>query len=215
MGQIDREDVQDELQRLARRIRRWREEAGFTLQELSRRSGVAAGTIQKVETVQMIPTVAVLLRIGRGLGRLPSELVRDDPAELESVLLRAKDRAAIGLGSRGNLDRITGDLFEPVLEAWRVELQPGASLNNGHLVRYEGEELVVCEAGHATIAVGNEVHHLESGDTLHFKATLPHGWRNSGDEVARFLVLGTVPRALRAALQTGRKTPGDESASET
>ena len=61
--------VDAELARISQRIRRWREEAGLTLQDLARRSELATSTIQKVETAQMVPSIAVMLKIARGLGR--------------------------------------------------------------------------------------------------------------------------------------------------
>ncbi|MBW2498426.1 MAG: helix-turn-helix transcriptional regulator [Deltaproteobacteria bacterium] len=69
---------------MAKQIRGCRMEEGLTLQQLSTRSGVAASTIHKVESGQMVPTVAILLKIARGLGRRPDELVRDQ-ATLENA----------------------------------------------------------------------------------------------------------------------------------
>ena len=60
--------IDGELARITARIRRWREQAGLTLQELAKRSGLATSTVQKVETGQMIPSVAVLLKLSHGLG---------------------------------------------------------------------------------------------------------------------------------------------------
>ena len=65
------EAIDPDLERIAGRVRRWREEAGLTLLELARRSGVAASTIQKVESLQMVPTIGVLLKIARGLEHQP------------------------------------------------------------------------------------------------------------------------------------------------
>ena len=61
--------IDGELAQISRRIRRWREEKGLTLQQLAERSDLATSTVQKVETGQMIPSVAVLLKVARGLGR--------------------------------------------------------------------------------------------------------------------------------------------------
>lgn len=192
-------EIQDELARIAQRIRRWREDAGYTLQELARRSGVAAGTIQKVETRQMVPTVGVLLKIGRGLGRLPSELVRSGDGEVEVMHLSAKQRPRIPLGDRGEVERLTGDLFEPNLEAWRVTLNPGMHVARKNPVRFDGEEFVFCEVGQVTFEIAGEAYDLAPGDSLHFKAVLPHSIANRGEVPTRFVALASVPQALREA----------------
>jgi transcriptional regulator with XRE-family HTH domain len=97
--------VDDELARISRRIRAAREEEGLTLQELARRSGVATSTIQKVETAQMTPSVAVVMKIARGLGRRASELVDDGGDAVPVVHLRAGERHPIGRPGRLVVER--------------------------------------------------------------------------------------------------------------
>ena len=192
--------VDEELARISQRIRDWREEAGLTLQELARKSGVATSTIQKVETEQMIPSVAVILKIARGLGRRAADLVHDAGDELEIIHLRARERHAIGTEGELLVERLSGDLFDPALEMWRVTLHPGVS-SGRDAIHYEGEEIAVGERGAVTFRVAEREYVLRSGDTLHFKASLPHSWRNDGESVARFTVTGTLPRKFRAVMQ--------------
>jgi uncharacterized cupin superfamily protein len=42
---------------------------------------------------------------------------------------------------------------------------------------------------------------LQPGDALHFKASLPHAWRNEGGVQVVFTVMGTLSHKLRAALR--------------
>lgn len=192
--------VDAELARISQRIREAREADGLTLQELARRSGVATSTIHKVESEQMIPSVAVILKIARGLGRRAAELVHDGSDELEVVHLRARERHPIGAPDRLLVERLSGDLSEPALETWRVTLYPGVS-SGRDAIQYEGEELIVCERGTLAVRIGDREFCLRSGDTLHFKATIPHFWRNDADAPARFTVTGTLPRKFRAAMR--------------
>jgi len=195
-----REDAVDgEIARLAQRVRRWREEAGYTLQELAERSGVATSTIQKVESFQMVPTVAVLLKISRGLGRSASELVRDTPPRARVIHLAPEDRHPVGDRKRMTVERLSGDLMDADLEMWRVTLQPGYG-SGGESFGYPGEELALGEEGEVAFQIGEEEYALRAGDVLHFKASVPHSWRNESDRVARFVILGTLSPALREAL---------------
>jgi transcriptional regulator with XRE-family HTH domain len=206
-------EVAEDLRAIANRVRRWREEAGMTLQELARRSGVAGSTIQKVESLQMIPTLGVVLKIARGLDRAPSELVRDGGDELEVVHLRPDERHRIGGPGFAHHERMVGDLFEPQLEAWRITLEPGHGSGRGR-IRFDGEGIIFCEAGALSVGMGEETFRLGEGDVLHYKTTLPHGWRNEGDVPARLLIVGTLPRALRSALRQrmrGGREPDDRS----
>ena len=191
--------MDEALDQISRRVRRWREEQKLSLHELASRSEVAASTIQKIETGQMVPSVAVLLKVARGLGRRPAELVGDEPDEQEVVLLRAKQHPTISHSKKARIERLSGDLFDPAIELWRIQLQPGAGSGKGEYA-YDGEEVVICEEGQVTYRVTGEDHRLEAGDTLHFKAALPHQWWNSGDTTARFVVAGSYPKGLRSKL---------------
>ena len=197
-------ELDQELERISRRIRQGREQAGLTLHELAQRSGVATSTIQKIETAQMIPNVAVLLKVARGLGRRPMELVRDSEDELAVIHLPASERHPVGVPRKVMVERLSGDLFEPALEMWRVTLQPGCGSGRGR-IRYEGEALILCEKGVLTFRAGPDEYLLRAGDSLHFKASIPHAWQNDGRSAARLLIVGTLPKLFRAAMR-GRLT---------
>jgi transcriptional regulator with XRE-family HTH domain len=180
-------------------VRRWREEGELTLQELARRSGVAASTIQKVETQQMVPTIGVLLKIARGLDRAPNELLLDAADELQVAYLPPEARYRVGVPERMVVERMVGDLFEPALETWRVTHEPGSGSGEG-LIHFDGEAVIIGEAGVITVRVDDEEYEVGAGDSLHFKTTLHHGWQNRGTESARFLITATLPRKLRAVI---------------
>ena len=194
-------DFDPELSLISERIRSWREQAGLTLQELARKSEVATSTIQKVETEQMIPSVAVILKIARGLGRRPADLVRDGADDVDVIHLTRRERHPVGIANRMLCERLSGDLYEPAFDMWRIILHPGVS--SGAAIHWDGEELVCCERGSVVFRVGDDDHVLKTGDTLHFKASIPHSWRNEGDSPTQFTVTGSFPRKFRE-LMSGR-----------
>lgn len=192
--------VEAELAEIARRIRQWRADSGLTLHELAQRSGVATSTIQKVETLQMVPSVAVLLKIARGLGRSAGDFVAGGAPVSRVAHLPAASRQAIE-SRRMIVERLSGDLSDVEIELWRVTLQPGAS-SGGESYAYDGEELITVETGALRVQLGEDRFVLGPGDALHFKADQRHWWSNDGDEPARFVVAGTRPAPLRSALGT-------------
>jgi transcriptional regulator with XRE-family HTH domain len=193
--------IDEELSRIAERLRRWREEAGLTLQELAGRAGIATSTVQKIETAQMVPSIAVVLKVARGLGRNPGEVLGGaaQAAEVDVVHLTPGSRQRIGDPDRLVVERLTGDVADAALDVWRVVLQPGAGCGS-EPIRYAGEEFIQCEKGRLTVTILARDHTLSAGDTLHFKANLPHSWRNDGRAVTVFTITGTLPRKLREAL---------------
>lgn len=202
--------MKDALAAVSQRVRTWREQLGLSLHELADRSQVAASTIQKVETGQMVPSIAVLLKIARGLDRRPAELVSEEAEETNIILMRSKEHAVMSAGSQMRIERLSGDLFDPAVELWRAYLRPGVGSGRSQHA-YEGEEVIVCEEGEVTFRFDDEDYRLTPGDTLHFKGGLPHQWWNSGSVPARFLMAGNFPKGLRRQLhghirQSGKST---------
>lgn len=199
--------VEEQIARVSQRLRRWREEESLTLQELGRRGGLATSTVQKVETGQMMPSLAVLMKLARGLGRPLTELLEDPGIEVEVFHSKACDREGARVGGSLVAERLSGNLQRSSLETWHVTLQPGTS-SGSDPIQYEGEELVFCEAGHVTFRVGEDEYRLHPGDSLHFKASIPHSWYNEGDETARFTITGTLPPLFRTLIESRvRETP--------
>lgn len=70
-------------EQLGERLRRLRKEAGWTLQDLSRQSGVSLSTLSKIENAQVAPTFDTLVKAACGLGigfeALLAEPVASDP----------------------------------------------------------------------------------------------------------------------------------------
>jgi transcriptional regulator with XRE-family HTH domain len=191
--------VDDEVARIADRIRRWREEKGLTRQLLGERSGLAVSTVHKIETGQMIPSIAVLLKLAHGLGRRPTEIIEDAESDDAVAVMRTSERKPIRLEGRISVERLSGDLLDPVLEMWRVSIHPGMS-SGRRPIRNDGEALIVCEKGRLAVRVGDDEYTLGAGDALHFKANIPHSWRNEGRAVTQFTITGTLSKEIRALL---------------
>jgi transcriptional regulator with XRE-family HTH domain len=110
-------DVRLALTDMANQLRACRSRDGLTLQQLANRCGVAASTIHKIESQQMVPTVSVLLKIARGLGCRPEELVRDRWNADES------QRASRRNGANEPEDELP--FYDPGVGAWRIDVGQG------------------------------------------------------------------------------------------
>ena len=191
--------MEEDIEFVGVRVRQWRDELGLSLQDLSNRCDVAPSTIQKVETGQMVPSIAIALKIARGLDRRPAELLSSEPEEADVVFMRSKEHSVIDSRQKLRVERLSGDLFDPAIEMWRVTVYPGFSSGSG-AYGYDGEEVIVCEEGQIHFSVGDEEFELGQGDSLHFKAGIPHRWWNPSRRIARFLIAGNFPRGLRKKL---------------
>ncbi len=196
-----------ELERIALRIRTWREEAGLTLQELADKSGVSASTIHKIENNNTVPTISVILKVTHGLGRRPDELFERSPNENQAALVRRGQHHELETQPGTRVQRVAGGLPRAVLDVWRVIHAPGCGVGS-HIgakrLMYKGELVMLVECGELYAEVGEEKYLLHAGDSLHFKSTMPHLWHNQSDAPVSVLFFATLPRgAEQIAAQDG------------
>lgn len=196
--------MQDELRRIAARVKSWRAEAGLTLQEASARSGVSASTVHKIENLQMVPTIAVLLKVAHGLGRRPHELFDDHGKAGQAALMRCSDRDVLETRAGSLLERVVGAIDEAEIDVWRVTHDPGCGSQaapDSPPLRYRGELVILVETGTLHVTVGippdAEAYVLSRGDTLHFKTSVPHAWENRTAEPVSAYFFGLLPKSRR------------------
>ncbi len=196
--------MDDDLKRIAGRIRRWRDEAGLTLQQLGDRSGVSASTIHKIENLQTVPTIAVLLKVANGLNRRPSELLAEEDTGKQVAVLRRDDRQQIVLNGHGQLEHLVGMIPRNRLDLWRVRIEPGrgAGRPGTEAWRFHGEVVLLVEEGRVDVEIAGEHYVIERGDSIHFDPSLSHRWIAGDGKAATLLVLAIIPARLQGDLMS-------------
>lgn len=189
------------LVQIAERIRRWRVDAGFTLQQLADRSGVAASTVHKIEKNQTVPTITVLLKIATALNRRADELLVEESPENAAALHRKEERLFLGTDGRSHIEQLALGIADSTIDVFRVYHQPGmgSGEKRGRL-QYKGEVIVLIETGELTFEIGDESFTIETGDSLHFKTSVPHCWKNTGKLQSTSLFFGLLPKGLQKGI---------------
>jgi transcriptional regulator with XRE-family HTH domain len=196
--------VEDDLKRIAARIRSWRDETGLTLQQLGDRSGVSASTIHKIENLQTVPTIAVLLKVANGLNRRPSELLAEVDVAKQVAVMRADDRPHLGLNDRGSVEHLVGTIPRSRLDVWRVRLEAGAGagMDGSDVWEFNGEMVILVEEGCIEADIGGETYVIRKGDSIHFDPSLPHRWLAGEDKPAMAQIFAMLPERLQHDLMT-------------
>jgi transcriptional regulator with XRE-family HTH domain len=198
----EKKKLEDDLKRIAARIRTWRAEAGLTLQKLGKRSGVSASTIHKIENLQTVPTIGVLLKVAHGLSRRPSELLAEVDVGRQVAVTRRDERQSLTLKERGAIEHLIGMIPRNKLDVWRVRLEPGigAGMAGTAPWQFHGEIVILVEEGIMNVEVGGEAFVVASGDSIHFDSSLPHRWIAGDGMAAQAVVLTTMPESLQGEL---------------
>jgi transcriptional regulator with XRE-family HTH domain len=172
------------------RIHALRDAMGFSLRDLSERSGVSAQMLSQVERGETSPTLAVAEKIAGGLELTLSQLLRLDEGEHVSVSR---------VGRRRRFER-GGHRFEeltPPLPGQRADvslhvLKPGAATGGRKdppMHEPGSRETAVILTGELALIVDGTRHELRAGDSVTFDADLPHHFENEGHDPTRFLAV--------------------------
>jgi transcriptional regulator with XRE-family HTH domain len=173
-------------------VRRHRERAGLTLEQLSTRSSVSRAMLSKVERGEKSPTIGVASRIAHALDVPLSELIGAPAAAASgaAVIMRKNERPVFR-------DPETG------FERHMVSAAPGAGgaemvvhhlpaqVSMGLLPAYppgSEKQLVVLE-GTLTVALGGISESLNKGDSMFFQADVDHGFANRTNEPCEYLMV--------------------------
>lgn len=172
------------------RVKALREAMGFSLRDLSERSGVSAPMLSQVERGETSPTLASAAKIASGLELTLSQLLRLDEGG-NVFVIRADERR------RQRRDGHTLEELTPPLPGQRADvslhtLKPGAATGGpGDPPMHEpgSRETAVVLSGRLALFAEGARHDLASGDSVTFDADLPHHFENEGEEPTEFLAV--------------------------
>ncbi|MFF3765410.1 helix-turn-helix domain-containing protein [Streptomyces sp. NPDC001922] len=185
-------DLDHLTQSLARNLKRWRNERGFTLDGLAARAGVSRGMIIQIEQARTNPSVGTTVKLADALGVSLTTLLDFDQEPRVQVV--PADRAvrmwSTEEGSSSTL--LAGTQTPGPLELWSWHLEPGdGSSSDPHP---SGTfELVHVRSGELTLVVEGEEHLLGAGTSASFEASGTHAYRNDGTEPVEVMMVVSVP----------------------
>lgn len=172
------------------RVKALREATGYSLRDLSERSGVSPTMLSQVERGATSPTLAVASKIAAGLDLSLSQLLRLDETP-HVVVGRAGEHR---LHERGGhrIEELTPPLPGLRAEVSTHELDPGSMTGTpGDAPMHEpgSRETAVVLEGAIVLVFGAEQYVLGPGDSVTFDADLPHHFENQSDEPTRFVAV--------------------------
>jgi transcriptional regulator with XRE-family HTH domain len=183
---------------LAVRLRDLRTESGMTMDGLSERTGVSRSMISLIERGESSPTAAVLDKLAAGLGVTLASLFAEKDSAGASPLARRADQRVWRDPDSGYMRRnLSPAGFPSPIELVEVVLPPGARVayDTGHRASPVHQQIWIIE-GEIALTLGDETHHLATGDCLSMRLDRPTVFRNHSDRPARYVVaLATDVRA--------------------
>ena len=172
---------------VGQRLRELRRERGYSIRELAERSSLAINTLSLIENNKTSPSVSTLQLLAGALGITITSFF-DIPQPHQSVVYtRSSQRPHVNF-QLGTLEDLGSGFSERLVEPFLVTLEPGARSGSRWIV-HTGQEFVYCLEGQIDYEVEEQTYQLTTGDSLLFEAHLPHRWKNTQAQRARFLLI--------------------------
>jgi len=181
--------------KLGERVRDIRRRNNWTLEEASRRTGLARSTLSKIENDQMSPTFDVVQKLAAGLEiELPQLFVAAEPG-------RAVGRRALTLAGAGRTrltptyehELLSVDLAQKKMIPFKTRIRARALDEFAGWVRHPGEEfLYVLEGSIAFYTEFYEPVALTAGDSIYYDSDMGHACVSVGAEDALILWVSTA-----------------------
>jgi len=180
-------ESQFDFLQLGRRLRKLREEKGWTFDDVAARAGLSASYLSRIESGDRQPPLGTLSVLARSYGVTLSVLFEpdDDPC----IIVRGAE-APIQRGNDLLYTRLARQSRTSTLQVVRVQLSGQSVTTYAH----EGEEWLYVLSGKLQLKVGDEVHLLEAGDAAHFQAAVPHSFSGAVEQITEILLVASVVR---------------------
>ncbi|MDR0323469.1 MAG: cupin domain-containing protein [Treponema sp.] len=185
------------------RIAEIRKTYSISREVLAERSGVSAALISKIEDDGLIPDLAPLIKIARGLGVRLGTLL-DDHEQLGPVICRAGKNASASRFKTGlpqGADTSTGhhgmtfnalasDKNGRHMEPFIVIIQSDAQQEKS---AHEGEEFIFVIEGTLSLEYGTDKEILNTGDSVYYDSIVPHRITSADSNPLKILAVIYTP----------------------
>ena len=168
------------------RLRTLREQQGLSLRALVERCGLSINAISLIERGENSPTVSTLHRLATALNVSITDLFQDEVRQTVVLIKQGRGPCSQSYGSV--MESLGVGLSNQQLEPFRMTINPGTG-NFNDPIAHPGEEFIHCLQGEIDYSIGNQIYHLEKGDSLLFDATQQHAYRNLSQELAVILIV--------------------------
>jgi electron transfer flavoprotein alpha subunit len=183
-GNADRKSMS-----FGQRIKKLREDQGKSVADLAEKTGQPPEFIEQVESDSLTPPVSFLLQLSQALRIDPSHFLTDqekmqiDGKRQESFIKRTQNYS---------YRTLTPGAADKHLRSFMVTIEPR---EKHKIVEYKhpGEEFIFVYKGELELTLGDRVHHLRQGETIHFDSETKHKLQNISDERCELIVTLYTP----------------------
>ena len=170
---------------IGEKVKALRQSQGWTPEQLGEITGQTPEFIAGVESGDVSPPVAFMLRMANALKVDPGTFLRE---EEKSHIRDQRTQAYVNRTRNYSYQTLTSGAEHDHLRAFMVTIEP----HHDHkpvAYKHEGEEFIYVMEGELQFTLGSKVHTLKPGESIHFHSSTPHKLKSLSAEITRCLVI--------------------------
>ncbi len=175
---------------IGKRIRQYRLQNNYTLQELADKTGYSKGYLSKVEKSGKAPPVATLSVIARELGVSVSVILGEETMEDSISVVREDERtlmAKTGEEFGYAYEALANPYPNKHMEPFILSYPSDDALR--HTFQHDGEEMLFVLQGQMRFKYGQKEFVLDKGDCIYFDSSVAHTGEPIGDQPLKTLIV--------------------------
>lgn len=175
-------------------IKRLRKEQKMTLLELSKKSGVALGSLSRIENGKMMGPVKGHERIAKALGTTLPELYQPLPSSKRTLEIKEKTIGhVVGIHDRSFSSELLianarNKKVIPLLITIKKDSQTAPEETKSGI-----DKFIYVLDGEVEVTIGEEKYNLRSGSTVYFDSSVRHYFKNTGKGEVRLMCIVCPP----------------------
>lgn len=172
---------------VAENARRIREEKKLTLEGAAAATGVSRSMLAQIEKGEVNPTISLLWKMANGYKVSFTSLVEE--REQAVSVIREEDAHPLSEDEGRYLNYPVFSFDEKTLfETYRIVIKADGHLSAQPHMRGTVEYITVFQ-GQVEITVGEGTFALAQGESIRFRADVPHAYRNPGEETTELSMI--------------------------
>ncbi|OQY18358.1 MAG: XRE family transcriptional regulator [Desulfobacteraceae bacterium 4572_35.1] len=165
---------------IGKKLKKMRLKNDMTIEGLANKSCVSSNMISRIERGLTTPSVEILMKLAGAFGMSISYFVEEADRGSTVVYTPAGGGEPIFFfEDKHKILSLSQGLRDPGFTVFSDTLEAGCSSGEGYMV-HAGEEFAMVLEGKMEFIIEGDHYPLAQGDSLSFKANLPHRWINNG-----------------------------------
>ena len=180
--------------KIGKRIKELRKEKKMTLNELSKKSGVAIATLSRMEHETMSGTLKSHTNICKALGVSVSDVYREIELDNKTIShTKGKDGYKIYVHSgKSSTEMLVAKTVAKEMTPLLIRIRPLAKTET-EKDKPGTEKFIHILKGRLNVIFGDRIHEVSETDSLYFESSIPHAFHNTGKTEASLISVTTPP----------------------